>query len=58
VLQRLLDTTSLTGDQWLVVVGLSLIAPAVVAIDKFVQLARQRRTSKEAIARTEVAAGA
>jgi len=57
VLQRLLDTTSLTGDQWLVVIGLSLIAPAVVAVDKYVQLTRQRRTTKEAIARTDVAVG-
>src|SRR3954471_17649609 len=40
MLQRLLDTTSLTGPQWLVVLGLSLIAPAVVAVDKFIQLAR------------------
>jgi Ca2+-transporting ATPase len=42
-LQRLLDTTSLTGDQWLVAIGLSLVAPAVVAVDKVVQLSRQRR---------------
>jgi P-type Ca2+ transporter type 2C len=42
MLQRLLDTTSLTGDQWLVVLGLSLIAPAAVAVDKAIQLARHR----------------
>jgi Ca2+-transporting ATPase len=42
MLQRLLDTTSLSGSQWLVVLGLSLLAPAVVAIDKVVQL-RQRQ---------------
>ena len=58
VLQRLLDTTSLTGDQWLVVLGLSLIAPAVVAVDKFVQISRQRKGSREAIARSDVAVGA
>ena len=58
VLQRLLDTTSLTGDQWLVVLGLSLIAPAVVAIDKYVQLSRQRRPSTAAGARTADAVGA
>jgi P-type Ca2+ transporter type 2C len=58
VLQRLLDTTSLTGDQWLVVIGLSLIAPAVVAVDKYVQLSRQRRTNKEAVVRSDVAVGA
>ena len=33
--------TSLTGGQWLVVLGLSLIAPAVVAVDKAIQLSRQ-----------------
>ena len=36
--------TSLTGGQWLVVLGLSLIAPAVVAVDKFIQLTRHSRT--------------
>jgi P-type Ca2+ transporter type 2C len=40
MLQRLLDTTSLSGDQWLVVLGLSLVAPAVVAVDKAIQLSR------------------
>jgi Ca2+-transporting ATPase len=38
--QRLLLTTSLTGPQWLVVLGLSLLAPAFVAIDKAIQLRR------------------
>jgi len=41
MLQRLLDTTSLSGRQWVVVLALSLIAPAVVAIDKILQLRRQ-----------------
>jgi Ca2+-transporting ATPase len=45
--QRLLDTTSLTRGQWLVVLALSLIAPAVVAADKFLQLRSQRRTDPE-----------
>ncbi len=31
MLQRLLDTESLTGRQWLVVLGLSLVVPALVA---------------------------
>ena len=44
MLQRLLDTTSLTGGQWLVVLGLSLIAPAVVAVDKAIQLSRHPET--------------
>ncbi len=40
MLQRILDTVSLTGDQWLVVVGLSLISPLFVAVDKVIQLRR------------------
>src|ERR671912_622687 len=40
MLQRLLDTTSLTGGQWLTVLGLSLIAPAVVAGGKGIQPSR------------------
>src|SRR4029077_20922287 len=34
MLQRLLDTVSLTGAQWALVLGLSLIAPGVPAIDE------------------------
>jgi len=41
VLQQLLDTTSLSGGQWGAVLLLSLIAPAVVGVDKFLQLRRQ-----------------
>jgi Ca2+-transporting ATPase len=41
--QRLLDTTSLSGRQWIVVLALSLLAPAVVAADKLIQLSRQRK---------------
>src|SRR5262249_36885485 len=40
MLQRLLDTTSLTGGQWMIVIALSLIAPALVAADKAIQLRR------------------
>ncbi|MFC7272835.1 cation-translocating P-type ATPase [Paractinoplanes rhizophilus] len=47
MLQRLLDTTSLSGGQWVVVIGLSLIAPAVVAADKFLQIRRQPRAVLE-----------
>jgi Ca2+-transporting ATPase len=43
MLQRLLDTTSLSGGQWGTVLGLSLIAPAVVGVDKAIQLRHQRR---------------
>ena len=40
MLQRLLDTTSLSGGQWGTVLRLSLIAPAVVGVDKAMQLRR------------------
>jgi P-type Ca2+ transporter type 2C len=43
--QRLLDTTSLSGRQWIVVLALSLLAPAVVAADKLIQLSRQRKSA-------------
>ncbi|BAL88290.1 putative cation-transporting ATPase [Actinoplanes missouriensis 431] len=42
MLQRLLDTTALSGNEWLVVIGLSLLAPAVVAADKFLISGRHR----------------
>ena len=45
MLQRLLDTTSLSGRQWVVVLALSLLAPAVVAVDKVLQLSRQRKAT-------------
>ena len=44
MLQRLLDTESMTGGQWVVVIALSLVAPALVGIDKAIQLARQNKT--------------
>jgi P-type Ca2+ transporter type 2C len=43
MLQRLLDTKSLTGAQWIVVLSLSLIALAIVAAGKAIQQLRQRR---------------
>jgi Ca2+-transporting ATPase len=43
MLQRLLDTTSLSGRQWIIVLALSLLAPAAVATDKLIQLSRQRK---------------
>jgi Ca2+-transporting ATPase len=42
MLQRLLDTESLTGGQWAVVLGVSLIAPALVWADKAIQNRRLR----------------
>ncbi len=41
--QHILDTVSLSGAQWLVVLGLSLIAPAFVGVDKAIQMRRVRQ---------------
>ena len=41
--QRLLDTVALSGGQWLVVIGLSVVTPTLVAIDKAIQLHRQSK---------------
>ncbi|WP_426573093.1 cation-translocating P-type ATPase [Aquihabitans sp. McL0605] len=49
MLQRLLDTQSLTGDQWAVVVALSLLMPAVAAVDRIIQV---RRTATDPILAT------
>jgi hypothetical protein len=40
MLQRLLDTTSLQGSQWGVVIGLSLIAALYNEIDRVVRVRR------------------
>jgi Ca2+-transporting ATPase len=45
MLQRLLDTESMTGGQWVVVMALSLVAPVIVGIDKEIQLSRQRKAA-------------
>jgi Ca2+-transporting ATPase len=45
MLQRLLDTTSLSGREGVIVLALSLLAPAVVGVDKAIQLSRQRKTA-------------
>src|SRR5215510_10528888 len=45
-LQRLLDTTSLSGREWVVVLALSLLAPAVVAVDKVLQLRHQGQAAR------------
>ena len=55
MLQRLLDTESLTGGQWLVVIALSLVAPALVGIDKAIQLARQNKTQGGAVIHSDAA---
>jgi Ca2+-transporting ATPase len=52
MLQRLLDTQSLTGGQWAIVLGVSLVTPTLVWIDKTIQ---QRRLRQEG---PQVGAGA
>jgi P-type Ca2+ transporter type 2C len=42
-LQRSLLTQSLTGPQWLVCIGLALVLPVVVEIDKWVRRSRHRQ---------------
>jgi Ca2+-transporting ATPase len=43
MLHRLLDTESLSGAQWAVVLGCSLLAPALVWADKALQLHRRKQ---------------
>jgi Ca2+-transporting ATPase len=40
--QRLLETLSLSGAQWALVIGLSLLTPLYVGVDKALQLRRER----------------
>jgi Ca2+-transporting ATPase len=49
MLQRLLDTVSLSGRQWVVVLALSLVAPAMVAVDQ--AITRMRSGHKLAVGR-------
>jgi len=48
MLQRLLDTESLTGPEWAIVLGASLITPALVWADKTIQLHRQSKARERA----------
>jgi Ca2+-transporting ATPase len=45
MLQRVLDTVSLTGRQWGVVMLLSLVSPTIVFVDKLLQNRRMNRTA-------------
>ena len=54
--QRLLLTTSLSGGEWAVVIGLSWLAPAVVAVDKAVQAAAPRPSRGMRVRRRQRAA--
>ncbi len=58
MLQRLLDTVSLSGREWMVVIALSFIAPAVVGVDKAIQLRRQRAAEPDGVVRPATAPAA
>jgi len=45
MLERLLDTVSLTANEWVVVLVLSLLMPGLVLIDKTIQLRRQAHSA-------------
>jgi Ca2+-transporting ATPase len=45
MLQRALDTVSLTGNQWAIVVALSVFVPLLVWIDKTVTVRRSRHAA-------------
>jgi Ca2+-transporting ATPase len=53
MLQRLLDTVSLSGGQWAWVLGLSLITPGLLWIDKTIQLRRQGKAGVESTAHSD-----
>ena len=49
MLQRLLDTVQLSGSQWVIVIALSLITPALVAADKLIQISAQKKERAEPV---------
>ncbi|GAA5209922.1 cation-translocating P-type ATPase [Microbacterium kyungheense] len=42
-LQRLVGTTSLTGNEWLICLGLSLLVPVFIELEKLLRRSRHRR---------------
>ncbi len=46
--ERLLDTVSLTGGQWVVAIALSIVTPLLVWIDKTITLRRQQHAGAHA----------
>ncbi|MCG2624895.1 cation-transporting P-type ATPase [Arthrobacter sp. I2-34] len=56
-LQNLLLTTSLSGGQWLACIGLALIVPIVVELDKAIRRSRTRRGSAAVRPVAEVVGG-
>ncbi|MCT9821088.1 cation-translocating P-type ATPase [Microbacterium sp. W1N] len=45
-MQRLIGTTSLDGGQWLVCLGLALLVPVLIELEKWLRRARLRRRSR------------
>jgi Ca2+-transporting ATPase len=48
-LQRLIGTTGLSGHEWIVALGLGLIVPVVVELEKWIRRARIRRRAGAAL---------
>jgi Ca2+-transporting ATPase len=46
MLQRLLDTVQLSGSQWVIVLGMSLVTPVLVATDKAIQISREKKAAE------------
>ncbi|NYE20031.1 cation-translocating P-type ATPase [Microbacterium immunditiarum] len=46
-LQRLIGTTGLDGRQWLVVLGLALVVPVVIELEKWIRRSRARRVREQ-----------
>jgi P-type Ca2+ transporter type 2C len=57
MLQRLLDTESLTGGHRATILGLSLLTPALVWADKAIQLHRQKKARVQTSAKLGAATG-
>jgi Ca2+-transporting ATPase len=58
MLQRLLSTVSLTGGEWAVVLGLSLLSPCYIAIDRAIKIRRQHMIPPVVAPRSEQLAAA
>ena len=45
-MQRLVGTVNLSGNEWLAALGLALLVPLLIEIEKWVRRARLRRRSR------------
>jgi Ca2+-transporting ATPase len=50
MLQRLLDTASLTGREWVIVVALSLVVPGLLFIDKLIRMNIEKKKGTSLVA--------